>query len=278
MPRNEERLGAKKQAGAEVPPITEKDSILDFVLPTEFVDLPTKGKFYPEDHPLHDKESLEIRYMTAKDTDTLTSKSLLKKGVAIDRVLQNIIVDKDIKVDSLFVGDKNALMVATRISGFGSEYKTKIVCPQCSSAAEMTFNLDELDPQESDEKIEISEDGTFKVMLPKTGVEAECRLLTGADERVIFQKSEKRKKLKLTEETLTGQYKLFIVSLNGITDRGLVEKFVDNMPALDSSYLRKVYSRVAPSLEMKQDFTCLTCDAETMVDIPFSAEFFWPDR
>ena len=94
MPRNEDRLGAKDQTGAEAPPILEKNSILDFVLPTEFVDLPTKGRFYPEDHPLHNQESIEIRYMTAKDTDILTSKSLLKKGVAVDRMLQNIIVDK----------------------------------------------------------------------------------------------------------------------------------------------------------------------------------------
>jgi len=81
MPRNEDRLGAIEQAGAEAPPILEKKSILDFVLPTEFVDLPTRGRFYPEDHPLHNQDSIEIRHMTAKDTDTLTSKT-----ICIDRL------------------------------------------------------------------------------------------------------------------------------------------------------------------------------------------------
>jgi len=277
MSRNEERLGAKDQTGAQAPPISE-NSILDFVLPTEFVDLPTQGRFYPEDHPLHNKESVEIRYMTAKDTDTLTSKTLLKKGVALDRVLQNLIVDPNIKVGDLFIGDKNALVVAARINGFGSDYQTNITCPSCGSAGKCDFNLSEIDPTLGDEDYEISSEGTFKVLLPKTGVEAECRLLTGDDEQAMFKKSEKRKKRNLPESPLTDQYKLFIVSLNGVVERGLVEKFVDAMPALDSSYLRKVYGSVSPNLEMKQDYVCPSCDVDTLVDIPFSANFFWPDR
>lgn len=277
MSRNEERLGAKDQAGAEAPPTTSNNSILDFVLPTEFVDLPTKGKFYPEEHPLHNQESIEIRYMTAKDTDILTSKTLLKKGVALDRVLQNIIVDPRIKVDDLFLGDKNAIVVAARINGFGAEYNAKVNCPSCGATGECNFNLNEIEPKLADEDFEISPEGTFKILLPKTGVEAECRLLTSNDEQIIFKRNEKRKKKNLLESSLTDQYKLFIVSLNGVSERGLVEKFVDAMPALDSSYLRKVYSRVAPNLEMKQDYTCPSCDADTLVDIPFSANFFWPE-
>ena len=278
MSRNEDRLGAIDQTGAEAPPPTEKNSILDFVLPTEFVDLPTQGRFYPEEHPLHNQESVEIRYMTAKDTDILTSKSLLKKGVALDRVLQNILVDKDIKVDSLFMGDKNAIVVAARINGFGAEYITKISCAACGAAGDATFDLNAIVGRPVEEDFEIGPEGTFEVILPKTGVVAKCRLLTSADEQIMFKTSEKRKKRNLPEETLTAQYKLFIVSLNGVTDRRLVEKFVDAMPALDSSYLRKVYTRVVPNLEMKQDYVCSDCDAETIVDIPFSANFFWPDR
>jgi hypothetical protein len=277
MSRNEERLGAIDQAGAEAPPISE-NSILDFVFPTEFVDLPSQGRFYSEEHPLHNKESVEIRYMTAKDTDILTSKSLLKKGVALDRVLQNILVDKSIKIDSLIVGDKNALVVAARISGFGAEYKTNITCPACGTTGQAEFDLSAIEPHLGDHEFKLSPEGTFKVMLPKTGVEAECKLLIGEDEKAMFKSSEKRKKHNLSEEPLTAQYKRFIVSLNGHTERGLVEKFVDAMPALDSSYLRKVYSRVAPSVEMKQDYACSSCDADTIVDIPFSANFFWPDR
>jgi len=278
MPRNEERLGAKDQTGAEAPPIAEKNSILDFVLPTEFVDLPTKGKFYPENHSLHNRESVEIRYMTAKDTDILTSKSLLKKGVAVDRMLQNIIVDDKIKVDDLYSGDKNAILVAARINGFGAEYKTKVTCPDCASISEHSFNLSEVEPGNFGSDIEVSSGGTLKVELPVTKVSVECRLLTGADEKKMFRQSEKRRKHNLPETNLTDQYKLFIVSINGETDRGLVEKFVDLMPARDSTHLKSIYEKAAPNIDLKYDFACLSCDAETKIDIPFSANFFWPNR
>jgi len=275
MSRNENRLGSE-HSGAEAPQQDQK-SILDFVLPTEFVDLPSQGKFYPKGHPLHNQDNVEIRYMTAKDTDILTSKSLLKKGVAVDRMLQSILVDKAIKVDDLLVGDKNALIVAARISGFGDEYATKVTCPNCGNVASHTFNLGEMEILEPDDDIEVSESGTFKVVLPKTGVEAECRLLKGQDEKELLKISEKRKKLSLPDELLTSQYKLFIVSLNGETDRGLVEKFVDLMPAFDASFLRKMYNRAVPNIDMKQDFTCSECDHEASIDLPFSAEFFWPE-
>ena len=277
MPRNEERLGAKDQTGAEAPPISEKSSILDFVLPTEFVDLPTKGRFYPEDHPLHNQESIEIRYMTAKDTDVLTSKSLLKKGVAVDRMLQNIIVDKNIKVDDLYSGDKNAILIAARINGFGAEYSTKVTCPTCGTTSPHSFDLEEVECGEFETETPISAHGTFEIELPITKVSVECRLLTGGDEKRIFNQSQKRKKHKLPETNLTDQYKLFIVSISGETDRGLVEKFVDLMPARDSTYLKSIYEKAAPNVDLTHDFSCDSCDADTQINIPFSANFFWPN-
>jgi len=277
MSRNEERLGAKDQSGADAPPITEKNSILDFVIPTEFIDLPTKGRFYPVDHPLHNKDSVEIRYMTAKDTDILTSKSLLKKGVAIDRMLQNIIVEKQIKVDELYSGDKNALLIAARINGFGPEYKTKVTCQSCAHSSEHNFNLQEVEGSNFDPSVDISTNGTFTVKLPVTACTVECRLLTGADEKKIFQQTEKRKKHNLPAAGLTDQYKIFIVSIDGETDRGLVEKFVDLMPARDSTFLRTSYGNASPDVDLSFEYVCQNCDAEADIKLPFSAEFFWPN-
>ena len=144
---NEDRTGERLATAASAPPPmpgvgSETPSMtLDFTCPTEFVDLPSRGRFYPEGHPLHGKESVEIRFMTAKDEDILTSKSLLKKGVAVDRFLQNIIVDKSIKLPDLLIGDKNALVVAARITGYGTNYSTKTTCPACASTQEYEFDL-----------------------------------------------------------------------------------------------------------------------------------------
>ena len=280
MPRNnEERLGVKDEGqNPPIPVDNNNQSPLSFVTPTEFVELPTKGKFYPEDHPLHNKESIEIRYMTAKDTDILTSKSLLKKGIAIDRMLHNLLIDKNIKVDDLYIGDKNALIVAARVSGYGSEYNTSVTCPSCGTTAEHLFNLEEIEVKDSQyEDIKISDEGTFIVELPKTKVKAECNLLTGRAEKQLSASMEKRKKHKLPEATLTQLLKSFIVSLNGETDKVVIEQFVENMPALDSKYLRAVYDKVVPNVDMKHLYNCDSCGAETTLDIPFSVNFFWPN-
>lgn len=280
MPRNDDRFGAVGPAeqGDIAPQIAEKTSILDFVLPTEFVDLPTRGRFYPEEHPLHNKESVEIRYMTAKDTDLLTSKSLLKKGVAVDRMIQNILVDQSIKVEDLYSGDKNAIMIAARVNGFGAEYNTKVTCPNCNALCQHTFDLSEVEPKNQETDVKISENGTFEVALPTTKVTMVCRLLTGEDEQAVFKRNEKRKKRNLPEAGLTDQYKIFVVSINGETERRLVEKFIDLMPARDSTHLRKAYEGAVPNVDLKHDFSCPECDADVLVTIPFSAEFFWPDR
>ena len=130
---NDERTGAIEtnvgdstaavQAATQQP--NQNQSGLNFVVPTEFVELPSGGKYYTDGHPLTGQETIEIKFMTAKDEDILTSRSLLKKGLAINRFLQNIIVNNEVKVDDLLIGDKNAILTAARVSGYGPEYTDK---------------------------------------------------------------------------------------------------------------------------------------------------------
>ena len=275
MPRNNNsRL--KVQDKGETPPQTTS-SLLNFVIPTEFIELPTQGKFYPSDHPLHNAETVEMRYMTAKETDILTSTSLLKKGVAVDRMLESLFVDKNIKASQLFIGDKNALILAARINGFGSEYTAQVGCQNCGKTSEHVFELNEVKPKEVPSNINFSTNGTFFIKLPKTGVEAECQLLTGDHEKELASTAEKKKRLKLPDTILTDQYKKIIVSLNTVSDRSTVEEFVDIMPAQDALHLRKEYESARPDMDMSYSYECESCNAENDVDIPFSANFFWPD-
>jgi len=275
MPRNDEsRIGVQDEGQAPI--IENSNSLLNFVIPTEFIELPTKGLFYPPDHPLHNCSEVEMRYMSAKETDILTSKSLLKKGIAIDRMIESLLIDKNIKANEMFTGDKNALVVAARISGFGSDYEAQITCENCGQASEHTFELNNIKIKEANEEIRFSNRGTFFIKLPKTEIEAECCLLTGQDERNLIEQTEKRKKLKLRDTTLTDQYKMIIVSLNGVTERSKVEEFVDVMPAMDAVHLRKEYDRARPDVDMTCSFECDQCGANNDVGIPFSANFFWP--
>lgn len=276
MPRNDEsRL--KVQDKGESPPIQDASSLLNFVIPTEFIELPTQGKFYPPDHPLHDCDTVEMRYMTAKETDILTSKSLLKQGLAVDRMLESLFVNKDIKTPQLFIGDKNALILAARVNGFGSSYEAQVSCMNCATTAEHSFELNEVKPKEIPENIKFSENGTFFIKLPKTEIEVECKLLTGEDEKYLSKLAEKKKRLKLPATALTDQYKRIIVSLNTVSERSTVEEFVDIMPAQDALHLRKEYELARPDMDMSYSYECEACNASNQVDIPFSANFFWPD-
>tara|TARA_Y100000310_G_scaffold258809_1_gene267331 strand:+ start:71 stop:940 length:870 start_codon:yes stop_codon:yes gene_type:complete len=283
---NEDRFGSPKMDAPPPPSITNPEAVSDdrlfsFVSPTELVDLPSRGKYYSTNHPLHNKESLEIRYMTAKDEDILTSQSLLKKGLAIDRLLQNVIVDKDVKVDDLLIGDKNALLIATRISGYGELYEAKVGCPSCYELSDHEFSLDELNVNygvDSDEKgvKYSSENNTFLVTLPKMQVEVGLRLLNGNDEKSMAKMTQKKKKNNLPDTPLTDQFYKMIVSVNGSTDRFHINELVDVMPASDSRYLRKIYTEIVPNVELKQDFECHACGAVEEVVIPLTTEFFWP--
>ena len=146
MSRNKQRTAAATDAVAATAPTTPAaPASLSYVTPTEFVELPSRGQFYPTDHPLHGKDVIEMRFMTAKDEDILTSPALLKKGVAIDRLLQNLVVDSNVNPNNLLIGDKNAMLLAARISGYGEEYPVALQCNSCGETIEHQFNLSELE-------------------------------------------------------------------------------------------------------------------------------------
>ena len=144
MSRNKNRTGGASQPDTAVPPALSQgagDGGFSFVVPTEFVELPSEGRFYPESHPLHNQDVIEIKQMTAKEEDILTSQTLLKQGVALDRLLQSLIVDKRINPASLLSGDRSAIIVAARRSGYGSVYESQMNCPSCGTKQEFSFNL-----------------------------------------------------------------------------------------------------------------------------------------
>jgi len=285
LSRNRDRVGGTQNKNVESPPpaaMQDNSEGFSFVVPTEFVELPSEGKFYPEGHPLRGHDSIEIRQMTAKEEDLLTSRTLLKKGVALDRVIQNLIVDKSINAASLLVGDRNALIVAIRKSGYGAEYSTKVTCPSCATTQEYLFDLNELEVKSSSDlseaNISNNEDGTFQLTLPITGAEISFRLLTGYDEKNFAKAAENDRKRKLEEKNVTRQLKNIVVSVNGDNSPQAIQYLVNNVPSMDSRHLRLAYELAAPNVDMTHHFECAECDYEQHLEVPLTADFFWPDR
>jgi len=287
MTRNNEDRTGTHNIHSDVPPqvaaqfAAEPTNNLAFVVPTEFVELPSQGLFYSEGHPLHNQSCVEIKFMTAKEEDILSDKALLKKGIAIDRFLKSVLVDKNINIDSLLVGDKSAILVSSRINGYGAEYDTKVICPVCFSHGRHEFDLGECETTNLDnlEKLGVdkTQNGTFIINLPKTSAQAECRLLTGKEEKKVLMTSERRKKQKLPSAVLTTQLRTIIVSVNGNDDRQYVNSFVENIPAADSRYLRTTYQKCVPNVSLRQTYCCSSCEAESVLEVPFTTDFFWPN-
>lgn len=283
---NQDRFGAPDQgAQATAPTIEDQPQTgLSFTVPVEMVSLPSKGQFYPEDHSLHNSETVEIRHMTAKEEDILTNKSYIKNGIVLDKLIESVLVDKSISVSGLLTGDKSAILVAARISGYGEEYQAKVPCPSCGSISDFEFDLFEAqminDPDEADfvkdGTVTRTDKGTFLFTLPKTDVTVEVRPLTGDDERKILNTNKMRQKNKLPELQLSDQVKSFIVSVNGQDDNMTISQFVDNMPALDARFLRSTYKMIIPSVELAQEWECQACSYSQVLEVPFTSEFFWP--
>ena len=275
-------MGAVPQAEAPTSEVTNTQNPLHFVTPTEFVDLPSKGLGYDATHPMHGKDTIEIRYMTAKDEDILTSKTLLKKGVAIERFLDNIIIDKTVKASTLLVGDRNAIIIAARISGYGASYDTSINCPSCGTNSNFTFDLNQTRVHECkiDESLGLlkTEEGYFKTTLPLTKCTVEFKLMTGEDEIYLTQMATNNSKRTDIETNLTDQYKRMIVSVQGHTDRIVIEHFVDNLPTRDSRFLKTCYRLANPDVKVINQYSCTACGFTQELEVPFGADFFWPDR
>tara|TARA_B100000683_G_C12464946_1_gene545601 strand:+ start:389 stop:1288 length:900 start_codon:yes stop_codon:yes gene_type:complete len=292
---NEERSGARlpddssaaaSAATSNGPAKGGQPNNLNFVVPTEFVALPSEGKFYPENHPLNGVDTVEIKFMTAKEEDILTSRSLLKKGIAIDRFLTSLIVDKRITPDNMLVGDKNALLVAARTSGYGAEYETKVQCPACGETQEYGFDLSEhqvgginseiFNLSSFSQSVTRNDDNTFDIHLPKSNVSVTVRLLTGADENRLAKNMKHKSKVQGHETLLTDQFRTYITAVNGSTSNRDINMFINAMPALDSRFLRSAYQAIAPNIDLTQFFSCESCGFEQDMEVPFTSDFFWP--
>tara|TARA_R110002124_G_scaffold208961_1_gene375317 strand:+ start:190 stop:1041 length:852 start_codon:yes stop_codon:yes gene_type:complete len=283
MSRNKDRLGGHTPQHTDTPqqPVEKAFDPLSFVAPTEFVDLPSKGN-YSETHPLHGQEVIEMRFMTAKEEDILSSQTLLKKGLAIERMLDSLIIDKSIKAQDLLVGDRNALIIAARISGYGANYKTQIACPGCGDRTHFDFDLSAQQINESRESEELNTkrlpNGNFTTVMPYSKFNIEFKLLDGKDEQFLTKLASDKKKRKMNETSLTDQFKQMIASIEGHRDRPIVTKYVDNMPTLDSRHLKAAYKVASPDIKITSNFECNSCSYNEEMEVPFNTDFFWPDR
>jgi hypothetical protein len=251
---------------------------LDFEIPVETVPLPSRGIAYPEGHPLYGATTVDIKAMTAREEDILTSKAFIKKGTVISQLLRSCLIDKTINPDTLLSGDRNAIMVAIRITGYGAEYTCEADCPSCGTKDKYDFNLAELPISPlSTEPVALGQN-RFEFKLPMTGKNIQFRYLTGKDEQEMMIAADRRKKGGLQGDNLvTNRLQYSLVSVDGKDERSAINHFIRHMPARDSLALRRHMEKNEPGVDMKGWIDCPHCDESTEVSFPIGVTFFWPD-
>ena len=247
-------------------------------VPVESIPVPSSGLLYDPNTSLYKRETLKIKAMTAHEEDILTSPALLKEGTAIEYVIKSCLTDKSINVEDLIVGDKNALMVSIRITGYGSKYSIAPKCENCGKMNKKQINLSELNIN----RLSISpvEEGKncFEYELPVTKKKVHFKFLTVRDQK------EKERKEKVYERKITSGIRngvtsfleYAVVSIDGITDKNKIQHFIRNMPAFDSKSLRQFINDNEPGIDMSHEWECQYCQHENKNSLAVTSEFFWP--
>ena len=234
--------------------------------PTEVIELPSKGLVYTKDNPLSSGK-VEIKYMTAKEEDILTNQSYIQKGNVLDKLLESVLVTK-INIDDLIIGDKNALLIATRILGYGNDYVVEV------NGEKENIDLSELENREFDGSTLIEGTNEFAFDLPHSKTPITYKVITGRDEKKIERELAGLKKInKNSSPELSTRLKYIITSVNGSDDTKDIRNFVDNfLLARDSRALREHIRETQPDVDLN-----VVLGSGEEVKVPIGLNFFWPD-
>jgi hypothetical protein len=253
----------------------------NFEFPTEVIELPSQGKVYPEGHPLS-KGTVEIKYMTAREEDILASQNLIRKGVVLDKLFESVVVEPGLDIGDIFIGDKNAILLATRVLGYGADYEVEITDPVTLELQKVTIDLSKVQTKDIDFSL-LNSENRYKLELPQSKKEVIIKLLTHRDEVEITKELQALQRLskgtEMASQELSTRMRYMIVSIDGNEERGFVNKWVKNqLLAKDSRSIRNFVKEIAPDLNLKFEYTTeLTGDTEAL-DIPFGTGFFYPSE
>jgi hypothetical protein len=252
---------------------------LSFVVPTEFVELPTKGEYYPSTSPLSNLEKVEIKHMTAKEEDLLSTTTQETGTLIFDRLIDSLLVDKTIKSEMFCEEDKTAVLMAARVSGYGAEYTVLEYCENCEDRTEHEYDLNkrEVTHEQYHDLEYSSEQNLYKITLPKTGLKVEMINFSKEDEEAMSQEKKQKLKHKLGYNYTLSFLNRAVVTVDGVSDKQMLTKLFEVLPAADASVLKDVYNRAKPTISTMQEVACSVCGTSARKEVPLSWAFFRTD-
>ena len=265
----------------------EIKELKNYQFPTEVIELPSRGLIYPSDNPLSSGK-VEMKYMTAKEEDILTTQSYIKDGSVLDRLFQSLIVSngngQPIKYVDLVTGDKNAIMIAARVLGYGKDYQVEVNDPFTGKKQKETIDLTQFDNKPYDGSAQVApHTNEFEFTLPRSQRVVTFMAMTESKERRVKHQVEELNKAnrKLKDETsreLTTRLKTMILSVDGETDSRVISQFVDNeLFAVDSKALRNYINEVVPDIDLNWEFISEETGERREMILPMDVTFFWPN-
>ena len=252
-----------------------------YEFPTEIIDLPSKGKVYSPESPLS-KGTIEIKYMTAREEDILASQNLIRKGVVLDKLFESVVVEEGVDINDICIGDKNAILLATRILGYGPQYSVEITDPFTGELQKTNIDLSKIQIKEVDESL-LNSENKYEFELPTAKKKIIFKLLTHKDEKDIQAEILALQRLSKDKDSVSAdvstRLRYMIQDVDGNSDRGFINNFVkNNLLARDTRAFRTYVSTISPDLDLKFNFTSdITGDTEAL-DIPLGAGFFYPSE
>jgi hypothetical protein len=264
----------------------ETQKLKEYNFPTEIIELPSRGLIYPKDNPLSSGK-IELKYMTAKEEDILTTQSYIRDGSVLDKLFQSLIISngegQPIKYTDLTVGDKNAIMISSRILGYGKDYEVEITDPFSGKKQKESIDLTQFQNKEYDGSTQIElNKNEFEFLLPHSKRKITFMALTESKDRKIKHDLEELKRVnkKLKDDVskeLTTRLKTVILSVDGEYNQQKINHFVDNeLFALDSRELRKYINEVTPDVDLTYEFISDETGERREISLPMDVSFFWP--
>jgi len=265
---------------SQIPRSAPVQDVFGWTIPVEQIPLPSNGSLYPKTSALHGRETVQIKAMTAQEEDILMSRALIKEGTVIQHLIRSCLIDKNIDPDDLLIGDRNAILVAIRITGYGSEYRAPVTCPLCSKQDTHSFDLANLGIKRLAVASVTPGVNEFEFKLPVTGKKVTFKLISTRDEDEDSKTRARMQQLfpdAKNDNDVTRMLERQIVSIDGHRERAPISAFIKAMPARDSRELRSYMNKIDPGMDMSVDMKCRSCGGESKVGLPIGVSFFWPE-
>lgn len=273
MKEQNQNISQSQQKSVETPKTTNipetANQQVRVEVPYDVIPLPSKGLLYPGKSP-----TIEIEYLTAMDENILTSPNLLQSGKFVDVLLKRKVRPGQVKVKDLLIGDRNAILIWLRATGYGEKYPVTIQTPD---GEEFESEVDLTQLKQKEIGAEPDENGLFDFTLPMSKKKIKFRLLTAHDEDELTKREDAQRKRKAEIlDTLTHKIGTHIMSVDGRTDKEWIHNFVRVMPARDSLEFRKHINNIEPGVDLSISVEGPGGDSIDSF-LVIGPDFFWPD-